>query len=49
MEGYCILYANYFADDPLHIEVFSQRYFWMDRKIFLNIFYAIRDFDTYFI
>ena len=49
MEGYCILYADYFADAPLHGEkVFRCRYR-MGRKLFLMIVNAIREFDIYFI
>jgi hypothetical protein len=29
MEGCCILYADYFLDDPLHGEVVFQRHFRM--------------------
>jgi hypothetical protein len=49
LEGYCILYADYFADDPLHGEVVFQRHFRMSRKHFLDIVYAVRRFDNYFI
>jgi hypothetical protein len=49
LEGYCIIYANYFADDPLHGEVVFRRRFRMSRKLFLDIVYAIRCFDNYFI
>jgi hypothetical protein len=49
LEGYCILYADYFADDPLHDEVVFRRCFWMSRKLFLDIVYAVRRFDNYFI
>jgi hypothetical protein len=45
LEGYCILYADYFADDPLHGEVVFWRRFQMSRKLFLDIFYAVRRFD----
>jgi hypothetical protein len=48
MEGYCILYANYFADNPLHGEAFFRRRFRMSRKLFLKIVYALRDYDSYF-
>jgi hypothetical protein len=46
LEGYRILYANYFADDPLHGEVVYQRHFRMSRKLFLDIGYAVRRFDN---
>jgi hypothetical protein len=49
LEGYCILYAEHFADDPLHNEVVFRRCFRMSRKLFLDIVYAIRCFDNYFI
>jgi hypothetical protein len=49
LEGYCILCANYFADDPLHNEMVFQRCFRMSRKLFLNIVYAVRCFHNYFI
>ena len=48
MEGYCMLYADYFADNPLHGETVFRRRFRMSRKLFLQIVYAIRDFDSYF-
>jgi hypothetical protein len=48
MEGYCMLYADYFADNPLHGESVFRRHFRMSRKLFLQIVYAIRDFDPYF-
>ncbi|KAK1620933.1 hypothetical protein QYE76_026450 [Lolium multiflorum] len=48
MEGYCMLYADYFADNPLHGESVFRRRFRMSRKLFLQIVYAIRDFDPYF-
>jgi hypothetical protein len=49
LEGYCILYTDYFADDPLHGEVVFRRRFRMSRKLFLDIVYAVRRFDNYFI
>jgi hypothetical protein len=48
MEGYCILYADYFADNPLHSEAGFRRCFRMSRKLFLKIVYALRDYDSYF-
>ena len=48
MEGYCMLYADYFADNPLHGESVFRRRFRMSRKLFLQIVYAIRHFDPYF-
>jgi hypothetical protein len=49
LEGYCILYADYFADNPLHGEVVFWHHFWMSQNIFLDIVYAVRHFDNYFI
>jgi hypothetical protein len=49
LEGYCILYADYFADDPLHGVVVFRRCFRMSRKLFLNIVYVVLRFDKYFI
>jgi hypothetical protein len=49
LEGYCILYADYFADDPLHGKMVFRRCFWMSRKLFLDIVYVIQCFDNYFI
>jgi hypothetical protein len=49
LEGYCIIYADYFADDPLHGEVVFRCHFRMSRKLFLDIVYAVRRFDNYFI
>jgi hypothetical protein len=48
MEGYCILYADYFADNPLHGEVVFRRRFRMSQKLFLKILYALRDYNSYF-
>jgi hypothetical protein len=48
MEGCCILYADYFADNPLHGEAVFRRRFRMSRKLFLKIVYALRDYDSYF-
>jgi hypothetical protein len=49
LEGYCIIYADYFADDPLHGEVVFRCRFCMSRKLFLDIVYAVWRFDNYFI
>jgi hypothetical protein len=49
LEGYYILYTDYFADDPLHGEVVFRRRFRMSRKLFLDIVYAVWRFDNYFI
>jgi hypothetical protein len=49
LEGYCILYVDYFAEDPLHSEVVFRHRFRMSRKLFLDIVYGVRRFDNYFI
>jgi hypothetical protein len=49
LEGYCILYADYFADDPLHGEVVFRRCFWVSWKLLLDIVYVVWRFDNYFI
>jgi hypothetical protein len=49
LEGYCILYADYFTDDPLHGKVVFRHCFRMSRKLFLDIVYAVQRFDNYFI
>jgi hypothetical protein len=49
LEGYCIFYADYFVDDPLHGEVVFRRRFRMSRKLFLDIVYVVRRFNNYFI
>jgi len=41
MEGYCILYADYFADELLHEKAVFRCRFRMNRKIFLEIVHAI--------
>jgi hypothetical protein len=46
LEGYYILYADYFADDPLHDEVVFWHHFRMSRKLFLNIVYVVRCFKN---
>jgi hypothetical protein len=33
LEDYCILYADYFTNDPLHSEVVFRRRFRMSRKL----------------
>ena len=48
LEGYCMLYADYFADAPLHGDkVFRHRYR-MSRQLFLGIMNSIRELDNYF-
>ena len=48
MEGYCMLYADYFVDDPVHDDVTFRRRFRMSRKLFLKIVKKLREFDDYF-
>ena len=45
-EGYCILYSDYFANDPTQDEKVFWCRFRMNRKLFLWIMHAIREFDT---
>jgi hypothetical protein len=49
MEGYCMLYADYFADSPLHGEKVFRRRYRMSRKLFLRIVNSVREFDSYFV
>ncbi|XP_073353866.1 uncharacterized protein [Aegilops tauschii subsp. strangulata] len=49
IEGYCLLYADYFTDAPVHGEKVFWRHYQMSRKLFLRIVNAIREFDSYFI
>ncbi|XP_024314587.1 uncharacterized protein LOC112270744 [Brachypodium distachyon] len=46
-EGYCMLYADYFADDPLHDDVIFRRHFRMSRKLFLKITEYLGEYDDY--
>ena len=48
LEGYCLLYSDYFADAPLHGEKLFRRRYQMSRKLFLRIVNSIREFDSYF-
>jgi hypothetical protein len=48
MEGYCILYADYFTDNQLYGEAVFRRRFRMSWKLFLKIVCALRDYDSYF-
>jgi hypothetical protein len=48
MEGYCILYIDYFTDSPLHGEAIFRHHFRMSRKLFLKIVYALREYESYF-
>jgi hypothetical protein len=44
LEGYCMLYTDYFTDDPLHCEMLFQRHFKMNRKLFMKIIMSIKEF-----
>ena len=48
LQGYCMLYSDYFADAPLHGEKTFRRRYRMSRKLFLRIVNSIREFDNYF-
>ena len=48
LEGYCMLYVDYFADAPLHGEKTFWRRYRMSRKLFLRIVNSIWEFDNYF-
>ena len=48
LEGYCLLYSDYFADAPLHGEKLFRRRYQMSRKLFLRIVNSICEFDSYF-
>ena len=48
LEGYCMLYSDYFAAAPLHGEKTFWRRYRMSRKIFLRIVNSIWEFDNYF-
>src|SRR5215216_3196934 len=48
LEGYCLLYSDYFADAPLHDEKVFRRRYRMSRKLFFRIVSSIREFDSYF-
>ncbi|XP_010239009.1 uncharacterized protein LOC100831876 [Brachypodium distachyon] len=45
MEGYFMLYVDYFADDPLHNDVVFRRRFRMSRNLFLKIAEYLREGD----
>ena len=49
LEGYCMLYSDYFADAPLHGDKVFRRRYRMSQKLFLRIVNAIREFNSYFI
>ena len=44
-----MLYADYFVDDPLHDDVVFWHHFRMNRKLFMKIALAIREYETYFV
>ena len=48
LEGYCMLYSDYFADAPLVGEKTFRRRYRMSRKLFLRIVNSIWEFDSYF-
>ena len=48
LEGYCMLYSDYFADAPLHDDKSFWRRYRMSQKIFLRIVNSIWEFDNYF-
>ncbi|XP_071685374.1 uncharacterized protein [Lolium perenne] len=47
MEGYRMLYADYFADDPLHGDTIFRHHFRMSRKLFLKIVENLREIDYF--
>jgi hypothetical protein len=49
LEGYYMLYADYFADDPLHNNVKFWRRFRMNWKRFMKIVLVVREYETYFV
>ena len=46
LEGYCMLYSDYFADAPLHGEKTFRCRYRMSRALFLRIVNSIREFDS---
>ena len=48
LQGYCMLYSDYFPDAPLHGERTFRRRYRMSRKLFLRIVNSIREFGSYF-
>ena len=48
VEGYCMLYSEYFADAPLHGDKVFWRRYRMGRKLFLRIVNELRAYDNYF-
>jgi hypothetical protein len=47
MEGYCMLYADYFSDDPLHHDVIFRHRFSTSRKLFLRIVENLREINYF--
>jgi hypothetical protein len=47
MEGYCMMYADYFADDPLHGDAVFHRRFKMSMKLFLKIVENLREIEYF--
>ena len=48
LEGYALLYADYFADDPLHGDVVFRHRFRMNLKLFRKIVEHLRAYNDYF-
>ncbi|XP_073362271.1 uncharacterized protein [Aegilops tauschii subsp. strangulata] len=48
LEGYCLLYSDYFAEAPLHGNKVLQRCYRMSQKLFLRIVNSICEFDNHF-
>ncbi|EMS60365.1 Cytochrome P450 89A2 [Triticum urartu] len=48
VEGYCMLYSDYFADAPLHGDKVFRRHYRMGRKLFLRIINELKEYDNYF-
>ncbi|XP_071678486.1 uncharacterized protein [Lolium perenne] len=48
MEGYCMLYADYFADDPFHDATVFRHHFRMSRPFFHGIVEALQVYNPYF-
>jgi hypothetical protein len=47
MEGYCMLYVDYFADHLLHGDVIFHHRFGMGRKLFLKIVKNLTEIDYF--
>jgi hypothetical protein len=48
LEGYCVLYSDYFADNPSHTSDIFWRSVRMKRKLFLDIMMAVQVYDPWF-